>query len=324
MQNAKIWEKWEKGVIMDTQLIDHNGGKPVAYESTLVNPKNLSIFGSDLCLKVVAELAKQPGCAMDLSRKLNQHEQKIYYHLRRLEKSGIIKQIRTEKRYGMTAKIYDVISPVVATKLYDDGYPLENQIKTKNPKVERFLYPFIKNGKLNAKIIVGNPHEHGRHDSRASDSVHVADLIHFLGSFIKKPQFPCYIFDTQVKKEDLKDNLILIGNPKHNTVVDKINQDLPVFFDHDNEWAIVSKPTNKTYTNLASGIILITTNPFNKKKKILLLAGKRSRGTKAAIIALTQNTDKLITGERDQDLIRVVMGLDRDNDYEVDHVRFLE
>ena len=54
---------------------------------------------------------------MDLARKLEQHEQKIYYHLRNLEKAGIIKQTRTEQRYGMTAKIFDVISPVVATKM---------------------------------------------------------------------------------------------------------------------------------------------------------------------------------------------------------------
>ncbi len=308
------------------QFIDDNGESPMAYNSILVSPEKLSIFGSELCLKVVKELAKKPCCAMDLARKLEQHEQKIYYHLRNLEGAGIINQIRTEQRYGMTAKIYAVVSPVVATRLYNDGYPLEDDIPVRNPAVLKFLHPFVKDGKLNAKIIVGNPRPHGKYDEAARDGAYVSDLALFLGNFIKKLELPCYKIDTQVREGDLKDNLILIGNPKFNIIVDKLNSALPLYFDKEKEWSIVSKLTNKTYNDLAVGLVIKCDNPFNKKKKILLLAGKRSRGTRAAIIALTQHTEKIMGGNTidNKEIAKVVMGLDRDSDYEIDDVKFLE
>jgi DNA-binding transcriptional ArsR family regulator len=67
--------------------------------------KKLNVFGSDLAIKIINELAKKPACAMDLARALNEHEQKIYYHLRRLEKAGIISLEKTEIRAGALTKI---------------------------------------------------------------------------------------------------------------------------------------------------------------------------------------------------------------------------
>ncbi|MFQ5648063.1 MAG: ArsR/SmtB family transcription factor, partial [Candidatus Aenigmatarchaeota archaeon] len=142
--------------MMQHQLIDSNGGKPISYDSLLVKPAKLSIFGSDLCLKIVQELVKEPCCAMDLARRLEQHEQKIYYHLRRLEDAGIVKQVRAERRYSMTAKIYGVVAPVVSTKLYDGGKPAQKGTGA-SPAVRKFFEPFIIDGRLNAKIIMGDP-----------------------------------------------------------------------------------------------------------------------------------------------------------------------
>ena len=165
------------GVVMARFIED--GERPTAYDSILVSPEKLSIFGSELSLKVVKELAKKPACAMDLSRKLEQHEQKIYYHLRNLEKSGIIKQTRTEQRYGMIAKIFDVVSPVVATKLYNDGYEIKNDVKQKEPKILKFLHPFVKDGKLNAKIVIGWPYPHGKYDYVGRDAGYAIDIAMF-------------------------------------------------------------------------------------------------------------------------------------------------
>ena len=57
------------------------------------NPKLFSILSNDLALKIIKELGKSPACAFDIARKLKVHEQKVYYHMRNLEKSGIIKLI---------------------------------------------------------------------------------------------------------------------------------------------------------------------------------------------------------------------------------------
>ena len=103
---------------MKTTLVENLEDKQKIYKTLLLEPKNLSVLGNGIPLKIIDALSKKPACAMDIARKLKIHEQKIYYHMRNLEKSGIIRMISTESRYGMTAKMYEVVSPVVATKLY--------------------------------------------------------------------------------------------------------------------------------------------------------------------------------------------------------------
>lgn len=301
-----------------------DGEKPTAYDSILVSPEKLSIFGSELSLKIVKELARNPGCAMDLSRKLEQHEQKIYYHLRNLERAGIIKQTRTEQRYGMTAKIFDVVSPVVATKLYNDGYEIKDKARARDPKIVKFLEPFVKDGKLNAKIVIGNPYPHGEYEKGAFDGPYVTDLALFLGNYVKELKLPCYKLDTQVRKDDLNDNLIIIGCPRVNVVANKLNYDLPVFFDKEREWNVVAKETGKVYSDDTIGVVIKHDNPFNRKKKILVLGGKRSRGTIAAIIAFTQNTKRLIKEERAKKTYWIARGTDKDGDDFIDHVHFMD
>jgi hypothetical protein len=240
-----------------------------------------------------------------------------------LEKSGIIKLLKTEERTGGTAKIYTLVEPVVSVKLAENAFmTADKNVSIKNLDL---LRPFIENGKLNAKIILGNPHVHGRYDEGARDGVFAFDLALFLGNFLKDIELPCFMLDTQVTKDDLNDNLILIGNPKFNTIVDRINSELPVYFDKEREWSLVSKTTNKVYDQISVGTIIKCKNPFNEKKKILVLAGKRSRGTKAAIIAFTQHINKIMNNPNtEEDTHKIVLGLDKDNDYELDHVKFLE
>lgn len=119
---------------MKSILIEEDGNGRKAYNSLIMEPKNLSIFANELALRIVSELSKKPGCAMDLARKIEVDEQKIYYHLRKLEKTGIVKLVGTEMRYGMTAKIYRAVSPVVSAKLYEDGHRIGNMSSFKGLK----------------------------------------------------------------------------------------------------------------------------------------------------------------------------------------------
>jgi DNA-binding transcriptional ArsR family regulator len=313
---------------MKTSFIEDVGDKQIAYDSILVPPKNLNIFNSDLSLKIINELVRNPGCAMDLARKLEQHEQKIYYHLRKLEKVGIIKQIRTEKRYGMDAKIYSVVSPVISTKLYDDGYPIEKSSSIINHEASKFFYPFIDDGKLNAKIIIGYPYPHGKYDKSEKGAAHAFDFAIFIGKFLKKLEFPHYVFDVDTRGEDLDNNLILIGNPESNTIIDRINSSnpkLPVHFDNKRGGSIVSSLTGNVYEDPIIGMVLKWQSPFNKNKKILVLSGIRTRGIHAAMIAVTQHLSELIKNSEDNgNLMSIVQGLDKDGDKIIDSVKFLE
>ncbi len=73
-------------------------------------------------------------------------------------------------------------------------------------------------------------------------------------------------------------------------------------------------------------MIVKAVNPFNKDKRILVIAGKRFSGTRAAIIAFLKHFNEIVTGNKFNNNInaRVVEGLDIDSDGIVDEVEFLE
>jgi DNA-binding transcriptional ArsR family regulator len=316
---------------MTFSLIEDRGDVKVSYDSILVHPKKMNIFNSDLSLKIINELVKEPGCAMDLARRLGQHEQKIYYHIRKMEDAGVIRMSNIEKRYGMNAKIYSVVSPVISTKIYDDGHEVEKKIQENphigDPDVQEFLMPFVKDGKLNAKIIVGDPNEHGRFDLRSKEGSYVHDFSLMLGSIASSMEFPCFIMDTEVRESDLKNNnLILIGNMRTNTIVDGIKEHLPIEFRSEGHFSFYSKKSRTAHMDPRTGYVIKTKNPFNHGKMIMVIGGIRTRGTRAAVVALTQSLKKLIekNDSKNGDFLRIVKGLDKGGRGIVDSFEVLE
>jgi DNA-binding transcriptional ArsR family regulator len=291
-----------------------------AFKSLILEPKNLRVLNSELSIKILQELAKKPSCAMDIARKLKQHEQKIYYHLRRLEKAGIIKLEKKVERVGAIAKIYSVPCPYISVKIFDsEGL----EIKTKVRESE-FFRPFVENGKLNAMIVVGSPDPHGKYGAQASDGSAAIDLSLFLGTFLETSNLN-YKIDTQVREEDFQKNLILIGGPKANILIDKINDKLPIFFDTKHDFNIVSSFSKNVYTEDEVGIIVKMESPFAKGKEILVLSGRRFKGTRAAIVAVVKYLKKITEGNKfNGNIARVVKGIDRDADGIIDDVEFLE
>lgn len=311
--------------IIGTVLVEKGRENQRVYNTVLVKPESLNVFSNGLPMKIVRELGKQPQCAMDLARKLKEHEQNVYYHLKRLKNAGLIRLLNEENRAGMTAKIYELVSPVVAAKLHEDGYRLEEaRIDTTDPAIAQFFDPFIKNGKLNAKIIFGDPYPHGEYDAVAKDGLYTFDLAMMFGKIVKNLKFLSYVLDTEIKKEDLNENLILIGNAKTNVLIHKINDMLPVYFDKDTGWAITSRSSKNIYDDPRIGIVVKCDSPFNPRKKILIVGGNGTRGTKAGIIALTQHVDEL------KDIIDggktgvIVEGVDKDGDMVIDSARIVE
>ncbi len=304
-------------------LIEEKDGQKFGYPTLVLQPKDLAVLASDLSRSVVGELIKQPGCAMDVAKRLGQHEQKIYYHMRRLETAGIIKQIGTEKRLGMTAKIYTLTNPVIAAKLAEEGYP----IKEYKNLIEdaRFLSPFIKSGTLNALIVLGDPYPHGRYEASAHHG-HVTDFALFLGMMLQDINAINYKFDTQVTETDLKQNLILIGSPKVNTIVDRINPHMPIYFDPEREWAIISRLSGESYDHELDGVVMKIKNPFNKDAEMMVLAGKRSMGIRSAVLACIHHSREIAAGNKHRPdvMAKVVRGIDRNADGIIDSVRFLE
>lgn len=302
-------------------LVEDNEEEQRAYRALSMKPKNLNVLNSELALKILQELSRRPSCAMDIARRLKEHEQKIYYHLRRLEKAGIITLLRKEERVGATAKIYTVTHPYLAVKLFDGEHLTD--VSTKARELN-FFKSFIDKGKLNATIVVGSPDPHGKYSAQASDGYGAIDLALFLGSFLKKVT-PNYKLDTEVRERDLKNNLILIGGPKANIIIDKFNKKLPVYFDTKNEFNIVSSYSKSVYSGDDVGIIVKMPNPLAKDKYILVLSGKRFKGTRAAILALVKKMCFVEKGNKSNgEIARIVRGIDKDADGRIDDVEFLE
>jgi DNA-binding transcriptional ArsR family regulator len=291
-----------------------------AYKTLLVKPTNLNVLNSELSLKILQELSKKPSCAMDIARKLKQHEQKIYYHLRRLEKAEVIALLRREERAGGFAKIYSVAHPFISVKLFDSE---ALDVKTKAKEMD-FFKSFIKNGKLDTIIVVGSPNPHGEYGAQASDGSVAIDFALYLGSFLDSVK-PNYRLDTEMREEDLKNNLILIGGPKANILIDKINAKLPVYFDVKHEFNIVSTFSKTVYSGDDIGMVVKMKNPFDKTKEVLVLSGRRFKGTRAAVLSIVKHLKEVEKGNKHNgDIARIVIGIDKDSDGRVDDVEFLE
>jgi DNA-binding transcriptional ArsR family regulator len=311
---------------MSAVLIDNGEKGRLAYDSLVISdPTKLSAFNNKLSLKIIKVLAENPSCAIDIARKLKVHEQKVYYHLKHLERTGIIYTISSERRHGMIAKIYSVVSPVIAAKLFEGGTEIKEQYSTIPSQVlVSFFSPFIENGRLNSKIIIGDSYPHGKYDTGATEGAHISDLLLFMGKFLQEFKFPNYKIDTETIKEELKENLILIGNNRTNTIIDTINSELPIYFDPE-QMSVVSSKTNNVYRDDGIGVVLKTKNPLNPKNTILLLGSLRGRGIRTATICILKYIENKFKNLNSTDEIYIIaQGLDKDGDRIIDEVKILE
>jgi len=268
---------------------------------------------SPLAERILFLLAKKPGYPREIASKLNVHEQKVYYHIRNLEKAGVIKVVRKEERGGAITKFYALTKPSFFMR-FKELEPMK-----RIPRSSGWLEPFVVDGKLNAKIVVGSPDPHGPERARSRDAYYAIDLGLFIGSFLTDTR-PSVNLDVEMHGEDMKENLIVIGGPVINRVTKVLNDRLPVKFDaRKNIFSTLSK---RTYRRDECGIIVKAANPFSKDKKILVIAGKRYSGTRAAIIALLKRFDEISKGHRAD--ARIVEGLDMDGDGIVDDAKILE
>lgn len=287
-----------------------------------LSPREAKNFASDLAIKIVKLLVKKEMYPVEIARELKVHEQKIYYHIRNLEKAGIISVVREEDRQGAVAKFYAAQSPSFVVKFKE----LEETQKLMGKADSKFLEPFIQDGRLNALIVVGSPDPHGPDKARSRDGYYGMDLALFIGSFLNYvPNF--YVkLDTEVREADLKGNLILIGGPVVNKVSAMVNSKLPVRFDRDSHWGIKSTISGNVYPNDESGLIVKAKNPFDPEKQILLVGGKRYMGTRAAIIAFLKNFKEVSSGNVYNRSVsaKIVEGIDLDSDGIIDDIEFRE
>ena len=252
--------------------------------------------------RILKLLLRRDMYPMEMARELGMNEQTLYYHIKKLKRSGFIVESKRALVGGIKTTYFSLASKAFLIRIG------EFSRVTLSKNVPKILDGFVKNGRLDALVIVGSPVSHGRFGNVSRDIESVSDLSMFLGHFAYSGL--ATVRDTNVR--DASKNMIVVGGPAVNTVMEKLNTHLKIHFDM--RWNIVAK---KTYVHEDIGIVVRARNPWNKSAHVLVLAGRSYRGTRSAVVALVKHFDEL-TGAN------VVRGYDRDSDGVIDEVKILE
>ncbi|HEX9341859.1 MAG TPA: helix-turn-helix domain-containing protein [Thermoplasmata archaeon] len=292
----------------------------------LEKPERVAPLSSPLAWRILQELARAPDYPNALAARLNVHEQKVYYHVRRLERAGLLEVIREESKRGASARVLAPTADAFAVVLKGRGTPVASPLLPHAGIVARFLEEFSSEGTFNGSIVVGSPYTHGPFGTTSRDSPYAVELGFFLGRLFAAPKRPLLRLDTEMKAAGPgRDHLILVGGPVANIITMDLNPHLAVNFDWKQVWRMESSRTKRHYVDEQVGLIAKVRNPWNPARVVVLLGGLHAVGTMAAILGMTQSADDVLDGYTPgEDFYRVVAGQDRDADGRIDAVSILE
>ncbi len=295
----------------------------------IANSQMLKGLFNDSRWQILKVLAEKPAYPAQIAKNLKMHEQKVYYHIRQLEASGLVEIVLKEEHSGALAKYYSPTAYAFALELPGgDESLLSSPMKEEHKKFSEFMMPFISGGKFNALIVVGSPDPHGPHQVRARDGHYAIELAMFFGPYAIMPKKQFVFLDTDVKSQKIyNENLIVIGGVLTNMVAKEVNKSLSIYFDEEMfpYRTIFSRRTGKTYSEENIGIIVKAANPKNPEKSVLIVAGNTHWGTKAAIKAITTMADEVFKNYKKEDSWGVIVqGFDLDGDGRMDAVKIIE
>ncbi|MCW4047289.1 MAG: helix-turn-helix domain-containing protein [Candidatus Bathyarchaeota archaeon] len=315
-------------------LQDEGDTQKVKEISMMRDSQKLKMILGKLSWKILTLLSEKEMYPLEIARQLGVHEQKVYYHIRKLAKAGAITVQREEKKKGATAKYYKTVSPAFGIE-FAGGYKtiLNLSLLSLEKQVQGFFKEFVnENGTFEGKIVVGSPAPHGPFKTSARDGHYAAHLALFIGQFAKMPADFAVKLDVDVKAEkEEKNNLILVGGPGTNLLTQEINEYLPIRFimQSSNEGFLLgglsSKKTSRVYTADVVGLIAKIVNPWDATKRIVVLAGNKAVGTKACVLALANFWKKTLQEYHGEDTFAtVIQGFDLDGDGKVDSIEVAE
>ncbi|HUT79731.1 MAG TPA: helix-turn-helix domain-containing protein [Candidatus Bathyarchaeia archaeon] len=299
-------------------------------------PEKMKAILNNIRWTILEKLSKEPKFPANLAREMNMHEQKIYYHIRQLFAADLIEVAYEEEIRGAKAKFYKTKEKTFGIELEPSERGIQFSTQSNiNKELQVFFHEFYDDGKFNGIIVVGDPDPHGPHKTWARDGHYAIYLTMFLGQFLPYSEKMLVKLDVEVRAEKILDqNMILIGGPAVNLVTYDINSKLkqPAFDKQIKGIApeanfgrgITSNNPNIFYSQNTMGIIFKEPNPYNPEKTIIAFAGQGRRGTKAAILALTNNWKTLLKDYQKGTFRTVVEGFDLDGDGTVDSVEILE
>ncbi|MDY6789316.1 MAG: helix-turn-helix domain-containing protein [Candidatus Nanohaloarchaea archaeon] len=290
-------------------------------------PERLKGLMNSTAWDIMRALAEKPRYPAEIAEELGIHEQKVYYHVRKLKENNLIKILSTEGRRGSTVKYYTPTSRAFALELPGEETPADINLGDRDENMERFLNPLVANGKIDCRVVVGSPDPHGPHQVRGRDGHFAVDLAAALGRY-GRTDSEITSLDVDVKNENAYDsNLILVGGYLTNTITSEFNSYMPVRFEQEKfpYRRLISDQTGEVYSDDSMGVVTKIRNPKSQDHFAIVLAGVRSTGTKAAVLSLTRFHEKVFEDyESEENWARVVRGRDMDGDGKIDDIEVVE
>lgn len=308
-------------------LLEETGEGTTARDVLVLDrPARLQALASPLAWRILQELSRSPDYPSAVAARLKVHEQKVYYHVRRLEAAGLLRVVKTERKQGAAARILAPTAEAFAVALKGRGTPTASVPAGASRRAAAFLEEFSRDGRFHGSIVVGSPYQHGPFLTTARDSPYAVQLGFFLGRLFAPPRGFVVKLDTEVKSTGAdKEHMILVGGPVANIVTLDLNPHLAVNFDWKQVWRMESSRTRRAYPEENVGLVAKVRNPWNPSRVVVVLSGTHHAGTTAAILALTQFADDVLDAyEPGSDFYRVVAGQDEDGDGRIDTVSILE
>ncbi len=311
-------------VLLDPQ---HRGGsaKRVLADT---DPSAFFPAAAGLGHDILQVLAKGPNYPSLIARDLKLYHQAVYYHMKNLEKAGLVRRVSEKTVRGGKAQLYALAS---------DGYAVEFDVKgeefgppatlSRSMRLGKFLKEFIsEDGQLDGWIVVGSPEAHGPNRTQGRDGHYAIQLGFALGQFVGLPRtFPVKL-DVDLKTEKLQgSNLLVVGGPRTNVVSAELNKYLPIRFSEESFFGAIVDASGRRFLSEFDSVVTKIRNPWDTSKVCVVAAGLSGVGTKAAVIGLTNMADQVLAGYNEQggDFGVVLHGLDMDGDGKVDSVEML-
>jgi S-layer like family, C-terminal region len=323
-----FYRKKTSYIMRKKTIISDGNGKTISKKIMMFdNITDIKILSNNIAWKIIELLSSKAMYPAQVAKELKLYDQTVYYYIRKLAKIGAIEQVGTRLIRGGTARLYSTSSPSFGLELEGKGEKLESSNYTKDEKrknIPHILKEFYENNSFSGLIVVGAPDPHGPYKSSSRDGHYAVHLSFYLGTLSESYTSGFIVkldVDAKAEKDIDNRNLILIGGPGTNIVTSEFNRYLQIKFNEDNYWSGLTDQSGRIFNMDNHGLIAKISNPYNKDKKILILAGVRSIGTKASVIALTNYGNKISdNSSSNNQLALVVQGFDMNADGKIDHV----
>src|SRR5438128_10225045 len=126
----------------------------------LDRPERVAPLSSPLAWRILQELAKTPDYPNALAGRLKVHEQKVYYHVRRLEAAGLLHVLREEPKRGASARVLAPTAEAFVIVLKGRGNPVASPLLPHAGVVAPVLEEVTRDGGFGGSIGVGLPYTH--------------------------------------------------------------------------------------------------------------------------------------------------------------------